>query len=303
MGVDGEPWYHGVIMILDAFAGYVGQVPAEFWGIVVGAAIALGGVILSDRAQEKRQRADQTHDRTERKKDREFAARKEILLDAATGLYGMTQCVSHLSDLAIPYAQIMKDNQEYAVPVARAYIIASDETIRAMAALSTGVQADLLRLSYDRSELDKAQRYASTIEAKQRSHNEAAERVIERMRQFNFEGMSDPARWQKANAMHDYDRKLALGAAEERDSIGQQTFPRHMALSEEVLKAAKGRWPEIVRVLVAIRRELGVPTDEAELMRVIEDSSKRPTEELERLIARIRADVEARPKKDGEGKA
>jgi len=58
------------------------RIPATFWGVVIGSFFSLGGIVIANRANDRRLREQLKHDREMRNRDRELSLRKDVYLSA-----------------------------------------------------------------------------------------------------------------------------------------------------------------------------------------------------------------------------
>lgn len=138
---------------LDAIIGFLESLPATFWGVVVGALISLGGVMLTNQANNRRLRIQFAHDRALRLKEHELALRKEIHLAAAEALLTGIMAITKFADLNLSADKITEDYTAKAPAIAKMQIIASEKTWKAVTLLYNELSAACLRLSAKRAPL------------------------------------------------------------------------------------------------------------------------------------------------------
>jgi hypothetical protein len=71
---------------LAVFLQMLDAIPASFWGVVVGSFFSIGCVALTNRASDRRLRAQFEHEWKLKTKDREMALRKKVYLAAAEAI-------------------------------------------------------------------------------------------------------------------------------------------------------------------------------------------------------------------------
>ena len=108
----------------------VEAIPPTFWGIVFGSFFSLGGVIITNRANDRRLTAQLNHDREVRGKERDLTLRKEIYLGAVEGLQAGVEMIAGFSNLEIPYVKLSEGYQERAPAVAKVHVIAKKKHSR-----------------------------------------------------------------------------------------------------------------------------------------------------------------------------
>jgi hypothetical protein len=126
------------------------KIPASFWGIIIGSMLTLSGVILTNRASDRRARAQFLHDQTLHQRERELGLRKEIYLAATEALSAGLRAVPSLANLDLSYDQIVQPYVEKGAVIAKVHIIATEETLTAVAAISSALQGEMIRLTAKR---------------------------------------------------------------------------------------------------------------------------------------------------------
>jgi len=68
------------MQLLNDLLGLIVLIPGTFWGVVVGSFFSIGGVMLTNRANQRRLVAQFAHERQLRISEREHTLRKEVYL-------------------------------------------------------------------------------------------------------------------------------------------------------------------------------------------------------------------------------
>src|SRR5438093_10325384 len=121
---------------VTALFALIEKIPATFWGVVVGAFFALCGVALTNRANDRRLRAQLVHDRQIKDRDRELSLRKDVYLAAAEAISAGFMAVGRFPNLDLPNEEITAGYIEKSPSVAKVHVIAREETMRAVAILT-----------------------------------------------------------------------------------------------------------------------------------------------------------------------
>ena len=74
------------------------MVPGTFWGVFIGSFFAFGGVMLSNRASNRRLQAQFEYERELRNHDRELALRKDVYLAATEAISAGLESVAKMAD-------------------------------------------------------------------------------------------------------------------------------------------------------------------------------------------------------------
>jgi len=105
-------------VLADLFT-FVEQIPATFWGVVIGAFFSLGGVVLTNRAHDRRLRVQLEHDREVKNRDREMSLRKDVYLAAAEAVSAGLIAVGRFADLEVPHEKLTEGYLDRAPSIAR----------------------------------------------------------------------------------------------------------------------------------------------------------------------------------------
>lgn len=230
------------------------KIPATLWGIVIGSFIALGGVYLTNRAQDRRQQAQLAHDRELRNRDREFALRRDVYLAASEAMSACTLSIVQFGNLDIPHDQVVAGYIDKLPSIAKIDVIASEQTVRAVREFIGELGAAYMRLSPKRITLDVQKRQLNRLQ-------EQAQRI------------SGPAIAENA--------KQIVAAA--KSLTGQLKFQEEC--NAEVLRLSR----LLISVLLSVRSELELPLDEAGYRNVVEASLKKQEAGLKDLLQPVQA--------------
>ena len=122
----------GIMSILAKFLQMLDAIPASFWGVVVGSFFSIGGVALTNRASDRRLRAQFEHERKLKTKDREMALRKEVYLAAAEAIAAGLNAIVRFANLDLSNDQITAPYVEKAPAISKIHVIAQAETVKAL---------------------------------------------------------------------------------------------------------------------------------------------------------------------------
>ena len=79
----------------------VEKIPASFWGVVFGSFLSLVGVVVSNRANDRRLRQQLAHDRELKNREREHSLRKDIYLATAEAIATGINSIGSFANLDI----------------------------------------------------------------------------------------------------------------------------------------------------------------------------------------------------------
>jgi len=142
------------------------RIPSAFWGVVAGSVFTLTAVILTNRANDRRARAQFQQDQGLRTKERELALKKDIYLSGTEAISAGLRAVAALSNLDLAYDQLMQPYIDKSSAIAKVHIIGNEETLQAVATISSELQGAFMRLIIKRIPLTQMKQHIITTNNK-----------------------------------------------------------------------------------------------------------------------------------------
>ncbi len=121
--------------MIDILFWIINSIPPSFWGIVIGSLFSLGGIMITNRANDRRLRAQLEQDRDLKHREREMSLRKDVYLSAAETIWAGLSAIGRFSNLDIPHDKVIEAYSEKSYVIAKIHIIAKDETLKAVVAV------------------------------------------------------------------------------------------------------------------------------------------------------------------------
>lgn len=118
--------------ILNQLLALTEKIPAAFWGVVIGSFFSLGGIMIANRANDRRLREQLRHDREMRNRDRELSLRKDVYLSVAEAVLAGIAVIGRIADLEIPNNKVMEAYADKSPAIAKAHVIANERTVEAL---------------------------------------------------------------------------------------------------------------------------------------------------------------------------
>jgi len=100
------------------------KIPGTFWGIIIGAFFTLAGIILTNRAHDRRLQVQLVQDRNLRNREREMSLRKDIYLAAAEAVSAGLIAVGRFANLDTPHEKVTEGYLDKAPFITKVHIIA-----------------------------------------------------------------------------------------------------------------------------------------------------------------------------------
>jgi len=170
--------------LLHELLALIAKIPPTFWGVVFGAFFSLGGVVLTNRANDRRLQAQLSHERELRKKERELSLLKDVYLAAVEAIATGINTIRYFPDMSIPYDKLMVEYGKKAPAIAKVYLIGGEETVKAIVHLISELSATYLQLHAKRIPLVGQKNETADFRAK--LHDYMIECIDEAARLYQF---------------------------------------------------------------------------------------------------------------------
>lgn len=259
-----------------------------FLGVVIAATAAFIGVFVTHRGHEKRFSRQLGHDKEVKRIEREMALRKEIFLDAAEAIVAGIGAVARFADLKVPHDELTKEFNEKRSAIAKVHIIAREETVYAVSAFMDELSATLIRLSLARQPLIQMQSRLKILEDQIQAFGKEKDRLVELMKQLNFEGNTEQHRWDFVKNTFEFEDKRANEANQEHQSLTLNLRTVHLNFLEACYESSAQISKLLIPAVREVRSELELPFDESRYRQMIENSSNQQTQLIKEFIAKLR---------------
>lgn len=233
---------------------------APLWSVIAPLA-ALAGVSVTLVVQGRRLDKQFKHERDLKDVDREFALRKEVYLAAAEALSVGTRCLGKSTDLSVEDSSLFDDYFEKSGAVAKAYVIATQETWRAMNNFSVALLAAQAEVVALRAPL-------RTLLARKASHQKIIDaafaergRMLGLMKELNLNHEVNNARFDAIKRNFDHEGEVINKQGAMIDDLDEELRPKHIGLARKVLDHLTSLAGLSIEVLAQVRSELDLPID------------------------------------------
>ena len=170
------------------------RLPGTFWGVIIDSFFSLGGVVLTNLANDRRLRAQLDHDRQIKDRDRELSLRKDVYLAAAEAISAGFVAVARFANLDVPHEQITASYMEKSPSIAKVHVIAKGDTIKAVATFAGELAAVYLRLLARRVPLVARKEQVALLGQQIASFGNERDRLVDLLKHHNLEGSADQRR-------------------------------------------------------------------------------------------------------------
>ena len=275
---------NSLAQVIDFFQ----TISPTFWGVVVGSFFSLGGVVLSNRASNKRLQAQHSNERELRNQDRDLELRKDIYLAATEAISAGLMSVANLADLETPHDKIIKGYVEKAPAIAKIQIIGNENTLIAIFNVSNELSKAHLQLGTKRIPLVSMKEQLAHLDEQVVRFGEKRDQMLELMRQYNIEGSGDERRWETINDSFKFEQQQISQALEQKKELGAKLLTDLLVYLEECVGEITRIGRLVVPAVIAVRKELHLPIDEPTYRRIVEESYAKQTANVTQLLEETR---------------
>jgi len=262
-------------------------IPDVIWSGVIASILTLSGVLISNRSNTYRIKLQLKHDAEEREKERKSELRRDVYLTAAEEI---TKANSYISTL--PQLDLTKPNpdhhlQGFFAAAAKLQLISEPKTALLVGELVGAYGELILRLLAKIQPIHSIRSEISILDDMYNRYHAEVLRVLASMTQFNESAQRDPVIFQALNKTFEYNQGQAVKFSEERTNQSKQQNALNISFSRELLNEMKNIYSLQIPVIVAIRSELELHSDTAELSEQMESQLKRMSSQLDVLLNQL----------------
>ncbi|UVL41764.1 hypothetical protein LOY55_06570 [Pseudomonas sp. B21-040] len=246
------------------------DIPNVVWSGIVASCITLLGVMLSNGSNTKRLKLQLDHDAREKSKDKINNLRKEVYLKVIEDIEATNIHMSTLVNRDLVNSNMTAEIQAITASIAKLKLVSEPETARLAGELSAAFGALFLRLI---PRLMPVMEARSDIEINDSAYvNSSAEasRVMRDLHKFNEEGRQDAVIFQALQSNYDFFSAQAQQYASARALAYTVRNIRVNEFNAMLLPEMKELSKLQLKVAIAIRKDLGVSFNVADLERQLE---------------------------------
>ncbi len=258
------------MLFFEYIAGLLERVPATLWGVVFGSFLSLTGVVISNRASERRQVSQLEHDRATRKQERELSLRKDIYLAAVEAIQTGMVLLSKLSNLEISVEEHIKPYLERLPALVKVQVIGLTDTIRAVTDVAGTLSVSVLQLTGKRIPLDISRQQQNFLDNQASEFENERNRWLEEMRQFNLALKTDERLWANLKGNFEFEENRAANARDRIKNDKLALLSKQIEFAEDCMIQSRSLLNLLAPAIIAIRNELGVPTDTQAYQKLLE---------------------------------
>ena len=237
------------------------MIPDLVWAAIAASVVTLTGVSLTNRHHSKQQRAQLAHEKEQNEANRKFELRQSVYLDAVEELTLAFQYLGDLASIDLAKHNAADNLTGFFVAATKASLVASDGTAKAINELQEAFARVFFSLLAKISPIQDARIERDIQDNAYEKHWAEVERISASRTQFIEDAMTDTNIWNALESGHKFNLAQAELAAEARSTAWDELNNLKIEFTRQVLTDLKDVAKYSVPALVAIRSELGIPSD------------------------------------------
>ena len=246
---------------METISCYLSMVSDVIWAAIIASFLTFTSVLLTNRYYSKQQQAQIEHEKAQKDADRKHELRQSVYLSAVEELTLAQQHLMNLSNIDIAVNNPADKLTGFFVATTKACLVASDETAKTITELLTAYSETFFSLLAKTFPIQNARIDRNIQNDAYERYSAEVSRILASMTQFNEESKADSVVWNALSRNLDFNRKQADIAAEARRKSWDQLNRLKVSFAKKALSESKAIGMLTIPAIVAIRLELGIPSD------------------------------------------
>lgn len=246
------------------------SVPDVVWSGIIAACVALAGVMISNASNTRRLLMQLSHDAREKANEKINHLRREVYLKAVEDIAIVNIQLATIANRDLAKFDISLELQTISSSMAKLKIVAEPETAKVADELNAAFGVLFLSVLPKLVPLQEAQTDIDINDSAYQSSSLERSRVLRDIQKFNEEDRQDASVRQALQKSFDWFQAQAEQYAEARALACQRRDVRQREFNAMLLPEMKELSKNQLKLIVSIRKDLGVSTDMAEMQRQLE---------------------------------
>jgi hypothetical protein len=276
-----------VVSFLEMVRDVLAAIPGTFWGVVVGSALSLGGVVITNRNQNTRMIAQFAHDRELKNRDRSLSLKKDIYLEAAKSL---NECVLVLSQLPLMDIPDEKVSNSFTTALAvnvKVHMVGDQSTLNLYMDLTGAILTAYMELLEKRLPLRMKHRKSQDTEEVLRRIDKDMHEQLDHMRNYNLNAENNPQRLKNIYDQHAMSNKQKSEILNDRAVFEKSFALERVSFSKDCYDAVMKLTGIMSRLIVLVRDELDTPIDAGSYIEMMQRHNQLSHERTSNFLQRM----------------
>jgi hypothetical protein len=265
------------------------EIPATFWGVVIGSLFTLTGIYLTNRASDRRLRLQLQNDRELKNREREMAFRKDTYAAGVEASSVQVSVLPKISDLSFSLKDISAIAVEKSPALAKVNLVAGEGTLRALTSFGVEFSGAFTRLMQQRMVFAILQEQIAAKIALLSGFEKTRDAMLELMRHHNIDGVQDPRRFEVIQENFDFEAKRIATTSQEIQLMTADLAAKHGPFAKQCFVEFTKVNRMLIPLLVAARSELELPISHELYVEILQQTEPKLEGHLDELIQSIPA--------------
>ena len=272
---------------MSAIASLLASIPDVFWSGIIGAVLALSGVLISNRSNTTRLRIQLQHDANEKAKERTASLRREVYLRTVEELVKANSHLASLPNLDPTKVNLGDGLQGFFSAAARLQLVAEPKTallVNKLVGEYGEFVIDLLALLQPvhaaRSDIQIADSHYTRVQSE-------VTRVLGELTKINESGNPNSAAFQGLGRSFDFHQGQSSKFASDSKAAWSRFNKANIVFQRAVITKLRDLAPRQVPVMIELRRDLGLNGQMDELEAQMRQQIQRMEDRFNALISAL----------------
>lgn len=243
-------------VVTAAMAG-LAAIPAVFWGALIGGALTVTGVLISNRDNTRRLKLQLEHDATQRNLERTSAIRRDVYLQTAAAFSKAMRYLSLVANLDLSKPELWTGLSEFQIEAAKLQLVAEPQTALLIDRLGLTLAEAHNRLYLHLVPMQMAR---DDLKLKDDTYNRALteyERALAEISKISASGQPNDRALAALTSMVDSSRKAMETNEAERVELRRKLNTLHCDFLPQLSTEFRTVSNEAGSLLLEMRRDLG----------------------------------------------
>jgi hypothetical protein len=270
--------------LIKELLGSLASIPDAYWSAIGASLFTTLGVLITNAHSRKQLKTQLAHDSAEKLLDRKATLRREVYLNAAEEIVNATGYLTTLPNVAAAGEELGLGMRGFLVAMAKIQLVAEEATAAEATKLIQEYGELFLKLTMKVVPIQSIQTDIKICDEHYEQSQSEIKRILAAMTEYNESAGSDPHRFQALERSFDFFSKRSDTLSTEEAALSK----RRLALILDFLRFALNEldriYPQQIKVLVAIRREVGLSADVDGLAMQLEQNRQKLKKVVEEMF-------------------
>lgn len=249
-------------------------------GAVCAALIALIGILVNHRGNERRFAKQLAYDRELKRIEREMELRRDVYLATADAIVAGLALISRYADLSVTKDELTKDFFEKRSALSKVHLVGKEATVKAILEFTQELGIATLHLASLRNPLLQMKAQLEILDGQMKIFGKERDRMVELMKQLNFEGTQEARRWDFVKNTFEFEQQRVNDCLKQHEALHNKLKKAWTPFAAECFSTLNKLNALLPAAVKAVRDELELPIDFEFYKKAIDENLRRQQEVL-----------------------